>query len=54
VLLLHRPGSELAVSDDHGPGLDSKAQLSIIRRTDRLNEPVELVWNTECTAFSEA
>ncbi len=53
VMLLHRAGSDLALSEAQGHGLGGKAQLSVIRRKDRLAETVELSWSSQYARFSE-
>lgn len=52
VMLLHRPDSNLAPSEAQTDGHEGKAQLSVIRRRDRLAGTVELSWNNQYLRFS--
>lgn len=53
VMLLHRPETTPAPSEPQTAALESKAELSVIGRSDCLAETLELAWTSQYTRFSD-
>jgi replicative DNA helicase len=53
VMLLHRPGFNAALGQDHKREIETEAQLSVIRREQRLSDTVRLSFNNQYVRFRE-